>query len=103
MEYNLEARKRFIPTNSPDYKPKAQLTIWEAAEKLGENLSISTETPDKLSLTNPIQPSSPLSSLDTLIDESDPDTSVSQIQHLLQTAEAMRRDGKPDWMQLTGE
>lgn len=40
--------------------------------------------------------------LDTLVDESDPDTSLSQIQHLLQTAEAMRRDGKPDWMQLTG-
>jgi inositol oxygenase len=40
--------------------------------------------------------------LDTLIDESDPDTSLGQIQHLLQTAEAMRRDGKPDWMQVTG-
>lgn len=52
---------------------RARMTIWEAIEKL-----------------------------DTLIDESDPDTSLSQIQHLLQTAEAMRRDGKPDWMQLTG-
>lgn len=29
-------------------------------------------------------------------------TSVSQIEHLLQTAEAMRRDDKPDWMQVTG-
>ncbi|KAL0960263.1 hypothetical protein HGRIS_011893 [Hohenbuehelia grisea] len=40
--------------------------------------------------------------LNTLIDESDPDTSVSQIEHLLQTAEAIRRDGKPEWMQVTG-
>jgi inositol oxygenase len=40
--------------------------------------------------------------LNTLIDESDPDTSLSQIEHLLQTAEALRRDGKPRWMQLTG-
>jgi inositol oxygenase len=32
--------------------------------------------------------------LDTLVDESDPDTDVSQLEHLLQTAEAMRRDGK---------
>lgn len=40
--------------------------------------------------------------LNTLIDESDPDTSLSQIQHLLQSAEAIRRDGKPRWMQLTG-
>nr|CAC27324.1 aldehyde reductase 6 [Colletotrichum aeschynomenes] len=49
------------------------MTIWEAMEKLN-----------------------------TLIDNSDPDTELSQIQHLLQTAEAMRRDGKPRWMQLTG-
>ena len=28
-------------------------------------------------------------------------TSVSQIEHLLQTAEAIRRDGKPDWMQVS--
>lgn len=40
--------------------------------------------------------------LNTLIDESDPDTSLSQIEHLLQSAEAIRRDGKPRWMQLTG-
>ncbi|CAL1698973.1 unnamed protein product [Somion occarium] len=40
--------------------------------------------------------------LDTLVDDSDPDTSVSQIEHLLQTAEAIRRDGKPEWMQVAG-
>ncbi|KAH9478597.1 Inositol oxygenase [Psilocybe cubensis] len=40
--------------------------------------------------------------LNTLIDDSDPDTSMTQIEHLLQTAEAIRRDGKPEWMQLTG-
>ncbi|RDB27051.1 Inositol oxygenase [Hypsizygus marmoreus] len=40
--------------------------------------------------------------LNTLIDESDPDTNLSQIDHLLQTAEAIRRDGKPEWMQVAG-
>lgn len=40
--------------------------------------------------------------LNSLIDDSDPDTELSQIQHLLQSAEAIRRDGKPRWMQLTG-
>jgi len=40
--------------------------------------------------------------LDKLIDPSDPDTNEGQIMHLLQTAEAMRRDGKPEWMQLVG-
>jgi inositol oxygenase len=40
--------------------------------------------------------------LNTLVDESDPDTSLSQIEHLLQTAEAIRRDGNPEWMQVVG-
>ncbi len=40
--------------------------------------------------------------LNTLVDDSDPDTDLSQIEHNLQTAEAMRRDGAPRWMQLTG-
>ncbi|KAL2074085.1 hypothetical protein VTL71DRAFT_7863 [Oculimacula yallundae] len=52
---------------------RAEMTVWEAMEKLN-----------------------------TFIDESDPDTSLSQIEHLLQSAEAMRRDGKPRWMQVTG-
>jgi len=40
--------------------------------------------------------------LNTLVDDSDPDTDLSQVEHLLQTSEAMRRDGKPRWMILTG-
>ncbi|KAI0148849.1 DUF706-domain-containing protein [Xylariaceae sp. FL1272] len=54
-------------------RKREEMTIWQAMEKLN-----------------------------TLIDESDPDTSLSQIQHLLQSAEAIRKDGKPRWMQLTG-
>ncbi|KAI6777905.1 inositol oxygenase [Emericellopsis cladophorae] len=54
-------------------RPRPRMTIWQAMEKL-----------------------------DTLVDESDPDTSLSQIEHLLQSAEAIRRDGKPRWMQVTG-
>src|ERR1700676_4193502 len=38
----------------------------------------------------------------TLVDESDPDTDLSQIEHNLQTAEAIRRDGHPGWFVLTG-
>ncbi|OCB87694.1 DUF706-domain-containing protein [Sanghuangporus baumii] len=54
-------------------KIRARMGIWEAIEKLN-----------------------------TLIDNSDPDTELSQIEHALQTAEAIRRDGKPEWMQVTG-
>ena len=67
VAYNLQARNDFKS------KVRAEMTIWEAMEKLN-----------------------------TLIDESDPDTSLSQIEHLLQSAEAIRRDGKPRWFQLTG-
>ncbi|PHH59093.1 hypothetical protein CDD81_3804 [Ophiocordyceps australis] len=54
-------------------RQRPEMSIWEAMEKLN-----------------------------TLVDESDPDTSLSQMEHLLQAAEALRRDGKPRWMQLTG-
>src|SRR6201997_1191064 len=52
---------------------KGQKTVWEAAEFLN-----------------------------TLVDDSDPDTDLTQIEHLLQTSEAIRADGQPRWMVLTG-
>jgi inositol oxygenase len=36
--------------------------------------------------------------LNTLVDDSDPDTDLTQIEHLVQTSEAVRRDGHPEWM-----
>jgi inositol oxygenase len=54
----------------------AQMTVWECFEKL-----------------------------DTLVDESDPDTDKSQVYHAMQTAEAVRRfhpEPEYDWMVLTG-
>lgn len=39
--------------------------------------------------------------MNTLVDESDPDTQLSQIAHALQSAEAARRDNQPRWMVLT--
>jgi inositol oxygenase len=52
---------------------KGKMSIWEAAEFLN-----------------------------TLVDESNPDTDLTQIEHLLQTSEAIRKDGHPRWMVLTG-
>ncbi|KAN0023947.1 hypothetical protein ACTFIV_008338 [Dictyostelium citrinum] len=43
--------------------------------------------------------------LNTIIDESDPDSNIPQINHCLQTAEAIRKvypDSKYDWFHLTG-
>ena len=40
--------------------------------------------------------------LNTLVDDSDPDTELTQIEHLMQAAEAIRADGHPRWFILTG-
>lgn len=40
--------------------------------------------------------------LNTLVDDSDPDTDLSQIEHLMQCSEAIRADGHPRWMIVTG-
>lgn len=40
--------------------------------------------------------------LNTLVDDSDPDIELDQLQHLLQTSECIRRDGHEDWFVLTG-
>ncbi len=40
--------------------------------------------------------------LNTLVDDSDPDVDFSQIEHLMQSAEAIRADGHPRWFILTG-
>lgn len=86
MDFNIKVRVKF------NAQKRARMGVWEAIEMLNK-----------------------------LVDESDPDasirqflwhrrcahgmiifqTSVSQIEHLLQTAEAIRRDGKPDWMQVS--
>jgi inositol oxygenase len=85
MDFNIKVRVKF------NAQKRARMGVWEAMEMLNQ-----------------------------LVDESDPDvsgrlfllrhrrahgmitsqTNVSQIEHLLQTAEAIRRDGKPDWMQV---
>jgi inositol oxygenase len=40
--------------------------------------------------------------LNRLVDDSDPDTDLSQLEHLLQTSEAIREDGHPRWFVLAG-
>jgi inositol oxygenase len=65
----------FARAKRAEYEPlnKAEIGIWEAMERLNE-----------------------------LVDDSDPDTDLSQIEHNLQTSEAIRADGHPRWFQLTG-
>ncbi len=43
-----------------------------------------------------------IEALDALVDDSDPDTDLPQIEHYFQTAEAIRKAGHPRWFILTG-
>lgn len=43
-----------------------------------------------------------LEKLDKVVDNSDPDINLSQLEHSFQAAEAIRKDGLPEWMQVTG-
>jgi inositol oxygenase len=72
---HIQQTLAFVKAKRAEYLPlrKAQMGIWEAMDQL-----------------------------EALVDESDPDTDLSQIQHNLQTAEAIRADGHPRWFILTG-
>lgn len=65
----------FVVEKEQEFKQfkKKQMTFWEAVEFLN-----------------------------TLVDDSDPDIDLNQTQHLLQTSEAIKADGHPDWFILTG-
>jgi len=72
---HLYQTREFVQSKKREYLGlnRMQMGIWEAAEYLNQ-----------------------------LVDDSDPDTDMSQLEHLLQTAEQLRADGQPRWMILTG-
>lgn len=65
----------FVQERIKEYKvrPKVKIPIWDA-----------------------------LNMLNNFVDKSDPDIETPNLYHLLQTAEGMRQDGLPEWMQVTG-
>ena len=65
----------FVGERIEEYKsrPKEKMSVWDAINKL-----------------------------ETFIDLSDPDITVPNIFHLLQTAEGLRKDSRPEWMQVVG-
>ena len=65
----------FALAKCEEYLPlrKRRMSVWDAVAFLGE-----------------------------LTDDSDPDIELSQLDHAVQTAEALRRDGQPRWLVLAG-
>lgn len=74
-ENHTRMTRDFALGKKREYMPleKKRMSVWEAMEQLNR-----------------------------LVDDSDPDTDLSQIDHNFQTAEACRRDGRPDWFVLAG-
>jgi len=74
QNHALQTRE-FVQRKKREYTPlnKTRMGVWEAMDKL-----------------------------QALVDDSDPDTDLSQMEHNLQTAEAVREAGYPRWMILTG-
>jgi len=74
-ENHARQTREFVLAKHAEYSPlnKGRMGIWEAMEKL-----------------------------EALVDDSDPDTDLAQMQHNLQAAEAIRKEGHPRWMVLTG-
>ncbi|KAI3404170.1 hypothetical protein KGF56_003070 [Candida oxycetoniae] len=66
------------------------------AYNIQARIDFKTKSRDKMSVWQGLE------KLNKLLDDSDPDTELSQIDHALQTAEAIRRDGQPRWFQLVG-
>lgn len=73
-----------------------QHTLQTVAYNLKARIDFNTKTRAHMSVWDAME------KLNTFIDECDPDTQESQMTHLLQSAEALRADGKPRWMQLVG-
>ncbi|MCB0634923.1 MAG: inositol oxygenase, partial [Lewinella sp.] len=55
-----------------------------------------------LTFSRPMDLWDAMEKLNHLIDVSDPDLDLPNVQHLIQSAEAIRADNRPDWMQLVG-
>lgn len=73
VDFVRAKREEYLSPLTNGHLPRRRMDIWEALEFLN-----------------------------TLVDDSDPDTSLAQIEHCLQTAEAIRRDGHPRWFVVTG-
>ena len=65
----------FVLAKKAEYLPlrRRRMGVWQAVEYLGQ-----------------------------LVDDSDPDLELPQIEHALQAAEALRHEGRPNWMVLAG-
>jgi inositol oxygenase len=75
------------------YRKMRQNQTYEYVQKMKDNY---------LTFQHPMDLWDAMAQLNRLIDVSDPDLNLPNVQHLIQSAEALRNDDRPDWMQLVG-
>lgn len=95
---NLNNDLRIYDSNIDD-------AVKELYKKMRTNQTVNSVTKMRQKygdLTTPIKIWDCIDKLGDFIDVSDPDVELPNLVHLYQTAEGIRQDGHPDWLQLTG-
>ena len=96
-----KAEKTFRNYRSPDVKE----AVKEHYRKMRERQTVEYVGRMRnkyLTYDRPMHLWDAMTRLNELVDVSDPDMDLPNVQHLIQSAEAIRRDNRPDWMQLVG-
>jgi inositol oxygenase len=100
-----EGERQRKPTQFRDYRAEARPSVKEFYRLNHQNQTLDFVLAKKrqfLGLSNRrMSIWEAMEYLNTLVDDSDPDTDLAQIEHLLQSAESARADGQPRWFILT--
>jgi inositol oxygenase len=101
MEISVETKKVFRNYDQGDITA----TVKEHYRKMRSRQTYSYVQRMKakyLTYDTPLDLWDAMAKLNELIDVSDPDLNLPNVQHLIQSAEAIKADNRPDWMQLVG-
>ncbi len=101
MDIDVEAKKKFRNYDQGDvtaavrehYRKMRSLQTYDYVQSMKEKY---------LTFDTPMNLWDAMAKLNELVDVSDPDLDLPNVQHLIQSAEAIRADNRPDWMQLVG-
>ena len=86
----------YISSHSLDYKLMRTHQTLAFTQKMSHKYSFENGPRCKMSIREAFRV------LESYVDSSDPDVSLPNLVHMLQTAEGVRRAGHPEWFQVVG-
>lgn len=95
-EYRNYVNSRRQETVRQHYLDMRQYQTYDFVQRMHKKYSFADGYREKMTIREAFR------RLESYVDSSDPDLSLPNLVHMLQTAEGIRRDGHPDWMQLVG-